>query len=44
MTYKYSEWNYCYVMHGCIDFQLLKKDRKNGTDKARQEAHTREGA
>ena len=25
MTYKYSEWDYCYVMHGCIDFQLLKQ-------------------
>ena len=25
MTYKYSEWEHCYVMHGCIDYQLLKE-------------------
>ena len=25
MTYKYSEWQYRYVMRGCIDFQLLKQ-------------------
>ena len=28
MTYKYSEWEYCYVMRGCIDFQLLKQVTK----------------
>ena len=44
MTYKYGEWEHCYVMRNCIDFQLLKERIDNGTDKARQEAYTREGA
>ena len=25
MVAKDSEWEYCYVMRGCIDFQLLKQ-------------------
>lgn len=28
MTYKYGEWKYCYVMRGCIDYQLLKQVTK----------------
>ena len=25
MTYKNGEWEHCYVMRGCIDYQLLKQ-------------------
>ena len=24
MTYKRGGWNYCYVMHGCIGYAMLK--------------------
>ena len=29
MTYKRGEWEHCYVMRGCIDFQLLKQVTKS---------------
>ena len=25
ITYKRGEWEHCYVMQGCIDYQLLKQ-------------------
>ena len=28
MTYKNGGWEHCYVIHGCIDFQLLKQITK----------------
>ena len=28
ITYKHGEWEHCYVMRGCNDFQLLKQVTK----------------
>ena len=37
LTYKRGGWNYCYVMQGCIDYQLLKQvknERKEMANRA----------